>query len=146
VFERKTVNWSQLIVFYIPIFTFLDRRREDKMFRTEWYKKLPEFCLLLISSWMKFFCVTVVPKYLIFATFSKLAIFMSWFCPAFWWRDSNICLVFCAFISRTTSLLASIQVSVLFFMISMLSPNKLKSPAAGVFHLISVQPGWPGPS
>jgi hypothetical protein len=27
-----------------------------------------------------------------FATFSKhlLAIFMSWFCLAFWWRDSNM--------------------------------------------------------
>jgi hypothetical protein len=32
---------------------------------------------------------------------------MSWFCPAFWWRDSNLYLVFSVFTSRPTSLLAS---------------------------------------
>jgi hypothetical protein len=43
------------------------------------------------SSWF----VIVVPKYLNCATLSKhpLAIFMSWFCPAFWWWDSNIYLI-----------------------------------------------------
>jgi hypothetical protein len=41
------------------------------------------------------------------ATFSKhlLAIFMSWFFPAFWWWDSNIYLVFSTFALRPTSLL-----------------------------------------
>jgi hypothetical protein len=55
-------------------------------FWTEWWKALPEFSLLFISSWIKFWFVTVVPKYLNCATFSKhlLATFMSWFCPAFW--------------------------------------------------------------
>jgi hypothetical protein len=33
-------------------------------------------------------------------------IFISWFCPAFWWRDSNIYLVFSVFASTPTSLLA----------------------------------------
>jgi hypothetical protein len=37
---------------------------------------------------------------------------MSWFCPAFWWRDSNMYSVFSAFTSRPTSLLASIKVCV----------------------------------
>jgi hypothetical protein len=38
-------------------------------------------------------------------TISKhlLAIFMSWFCPAFWWRDSNMYLVLSVFTSRPTS-------------------------------------------
>jgi hypothetical protein len=51
----------------------------------------------------QFWFVTVVPKYLNCATFSKdlLAIFMSWFCPAFWWQDSNIYLVFSAFTPRS---------------------------------------------
>jgi hypothetical protein len=45
------------------------------------------------------------------ATFSKdlLAIFMLWFCPAFWWRDSNIHSVFSVFTSRPISFLASIK-------------------------------------
>jgi hypothetical protein len=48
--------------------------------------------LLLISSWTKFWFVTVVPKYLNCATPSKrlLAIFMSRFCPAFWRREQHI--------------------------------------------------------
>jgi hypothetical protein len=50
-------------------------------------------------------------------TFSKdvLAAFMFWFCPAFWWWDINIYLVFSAFTSRPISLLASIRVTVIFY-------------------------------
>jgi hypothetical protein len=70
----------------------------------------------------KFWFVTVVPKYLNCATFSNniLAIFMFWFCPAFWWRGSNIYsyLAFSAFTSGPTSLLASIRVCVFFFTFS----------------------------
>jgi hypothetical protein len=57
--------------------------------------------------------------------FSKdlLAIFTSWFCPAFWWREGSIYLVFSAFTSRPTFLLASIKVSafygILVFMVLM---------------------------
>jgi hypothetical protein len=70
-------------------------------FRTEWKQALSEFRLLLISSWVKIWFLTVVPKYLNYVTFSKdlLAFFMSWFCLAFWWRDSNTNLVFFAFTS-----------------------------------------------
>lgn len=48
--------------------------------------------MLLISWWNEFWCFTVVPKYIKCATFSKeiWAIFMLWFCPAIWWRDTNI--------------------------------------------------------
>jgi hypothetical protein len=62
------------------------------------------------------------------ATFLKdpLAIFMS-FCRAFWWRDSIIYLVFSAFTSRPSSLLASMRVSVFFFMVSTLSPSRFTS-------------------
>jgi hypothetical protein len=78
---------GKIVVSCILIFKFLDSRWEDKRFWTEWYQALPEFGLLLMSSWMKFWFVTVVPKYLNRSTFSKhlLSIFMSWFCPAFWW-------------------------------------------------------------
>jgi hypothetical protein len=59
-------------------------------------QKVPEFNLLLTSSWIRFWFVIVVPKYVNWATFSKhlLVIFMSRFCPAFWWWDSNIHSVF----------------------------------------------------
>jgi hypothetical protein len=53
--------------------------------------------------------------------FSKglLAIFSSWFCPAFWRWDSNKHLVFSAFTSRPTSLLVLIRVSLFYIMVSM---------------------------
>jgi hypothetical protein len=106
---RKT---SELIVLYTQILMFLDSRQQNKRFRTEWYQALPEFCLHSISSWMKFWFVTIVPKYLNCDTFPNdlFVIFMSRFRPTFWWRDSNIYLVFSTFISRPTSLLASIKV------------------------------------
>jgi hypothetical protein len=56
-------------------------------------------------------------KYLNCATFLKdlLTIFMLWFCLAFWWWDININLVISAFTSSTTSLLASVRVSVFLY-------------------------------
>jgi hypothetical protein len=49
---------------------------------------------------IKFWFVTVIPKYLNFATFWKelVAVFL-WFCPAFWWWDmkhviSFLCIYF----------------------------------------------------
>jgi hypothetical protein len=58
---------------------------------------------------MSFWSVSVVPKYFNFVTFSNdsSAILIFWFCPEFWWRDIIIYFVFCAFISRPTSLLAT---------------------------------------
>jgi hypothetical protein len=83
------------------------------------------FNFLLNQIWF----LTVVPKYLNCDTFSNdlFAIFMSWFCPAFWWWDSNIYLVFSALISRPIPLLASIKVSMFFFIVSNLSPSRLTS-------------------
>jgi hypothetical protein len=51
---------GKIIILYIVIFTSFDSRREDKRLWTEWQKALPEFNLLLISSWIKFWFVTVV--------------------------------------------------------------------------------------
>jgi hypothetical protein len=59
---------GKIIVSYIVIFTFLDSRREDESFWTELCYALPELNLLLISSWIKFWFLTVVPKYLNCAT------------------------------------------------------------------------------
>jgi hypothetical protein len=58
---------------------------------------------------MQFWYVTVIPKYLNFATFSNdlLAIFMFWFCPAFCSLGVNVCLVLSAFSSRPNSLPAN---------------------------------------
>jgi hypothetical protein len=63
----------------ILIFMFLDSRREDERFWSEWQQASPQFNLHLISSWIKFWFVTFVPKYPNCATFSEdlLAVFMS---------------------------------------------------------------------
>jgi hypothetical protein len=68
-------------------------------------KALPEFNRLLISSWIRFWFVTVVPKYLNCDIFSNdlFAIFTSRFWPTFWWRVSisslveNIFLEYCLY-------------------------------------------------
>jgi hypothetical protein len=65
----KTIG--KIMVLYILIFTFLDSRREDKSFWTAWQQAFPEYRLFLISSWMQFWSLNAVPKYLNFATFSK---------------------------------------------------------------------------
>jgi hypothetical protein len=62
---------GRIMVLCILTFTFLDSRREDKRLWTEWQHTFPEFSLLLISSCMQFWSVSVVPKYLNFATSSK---------------------------------------------------------------------------
>jgi hypothetical protein len=59
---------GRIIYLRLLIFTFLDSRREDKRFWTEWWQALPEFKLVLISLWLKFWFFTVVPKYLNLAT------------------------------------------------------------------------------
>jgi hypothetical protein len=88
-------------------------------------KAFPEFSLLLISSCMQFWFVSVVPRYLNFATLSKdlFAIFMLCLCPAFWHLDINIYLVFSEFTSKPTSLLASNRASVFFCVVSVFSQN-----------------------
>jgi hypothetical protein len=68
---------------YFNLYVF---RQQTRSFWTEWWKALSEF---LISSWIKFWFVTVVPRYLNFAIFSKdlFTIFILWFCSAFWWWE-----------------------------------------------------------
>jgi len=56
---------------YILDFKFSEGTRDGNRFWTEWQKAFPEFHLLLTSSWMQFWFVTVVPKYLNSATFLK---------------------------------------------------------------------------
>jgi hypothetical protein len=64
---------------------------------------------------------------------------MSWLCPAFWSRDSNIYLEFSAFTSRPTTLLASVDVSV-FFIISIcyvpVDSHHQHRPAADGLYLL----------
>jgi hypothetical protein len=75
---------------------------------------LPEVSLLLISFWIEFWYVTVVPKYFNCDAFSNylFPIFMRRFSLAFWWRGGNKYLVLSTSISRPTSLLASVKADV----------------------------------
>jgi hypothetical protein len=60
-FHKTTLK---IIVSYILIFMFLDSRREDKKFWTEWQQALHEFHVVLISSRIKFWSITFFPQYL----------------------------------------------------------------------------------
>jgi hypothetical protein len=60
------------MVLYVLTFTFLDSRRDDKRLWTEWQQAFPEFSLLLISSWIQFWSVSVVP--VIYSNFNKTCI------------------------------------------------------------------------
>ena len=81
-------NWF----LYILIFKFLDSNLEDKRFCTEWEQAFPDFSLLLISSWIEFWFVKFVSKYLNFSTLSKelLSVFILWLGPVFWSRHMTI--------------------------------------------------------
>jgi hypothetical protein len=81
---------GKIAVLYILILVFLNRKLKDTTFCTEWFT---DFSLLLISWCTDFWCVSIVPKYLEYATTSKdlLLIFMLWFCPeGCSWHDHHM--------------------------------------------------------
>jgi hypothetical protein len=75
------ITIDKIIVSFILIFTSFESRREDRSFWTELLQTWPEFCLFLISLWIKFWFVTVILKCLNCDTFSNdlSAIFISTF-------------------------------------------------------------------
>ena len=64
-------NTQNYIFLYILIVRFLHRKLEDKIFSTRWYQAFLNFSLLLISSWIEFWFVKVVPKWNIEYIFFK---------------------------------------------------------------------------
>jgi hypothetical protein len=99
---------GKIIVLFILIFKFLDSWREDRRFWTEWQQALPEFNLLLISYWIKFWLGIVVPKYLNCATFFQrdrldIHVLMSWFCLHYGDESTTCCHVLvCLYIRVST--------------------------------------------
>jgi hypothetical protein len=81
-----------------------------------------------MSSYIQYWSVSVVHKYLNFATPSKdlFSIFMLCFCAAFL-GDNNIYFVFSGFSSNPTSLLAYNIAPVFLYMVSMFSPKMMSS-------------------
>jgi hypothetical protein len=98
----KTIG--KITVLYILIFKFLESKLEDKDPAPN-YSKHPVFNLLLISSWIEFWFVKIVPKCLNSSTLSKdlLSIFIPWLLSVFWSRDVTIYLVLSAFTSSPVS-------------------------------------------
>jgi hypothetical protein len=66
---------------YISMLIVLNIKLEDKTFWTEWYQVLPQFNLLLISSWMQFWFLKNYSQRFEFCHNFKE--FLSWFCPEF---------------------------------------------------------------
>ena len=122
---------GKILVLSILIFQLLDRKLEDRRFCTECKQAFPDFMLLLISSWVEFWFVKVVAKYLNSSTFSKelLSIFILWLRPESWSQDMTMFLVLTAFTSRPISLLPFNKASVFFFIVCVLPPNILTSSA-----------------
>jgi hypothetical protein len=83
------IKTGTIIVLNILIFKFLDRRQWFELNGRKHFQKYNPF---LISSIMKFWFVTAVPKYLNFVINLNdlLATFILWFCFAFWWRGIKI--------------------------------------------------------
>jgi hypothetical protein len=67
------------------IIVFLHGKCEDKRFWVECSQEFCEFNLLLIPSWMLFSFISIIPKYLNFATFSEdlTLIYVLQFCPVY---------------------------------------------------------------
>jgi hypothetical protein len=84
---------------HILFFTFLDSRRGDNNYGMNGSKHYPNTSHSSFRCESKF--ETDVSKYMYSAAF-----FMSWICPAFWWRDINMYLVLSAFTSRLASIRA----------------------------------------
>jgi len=89
---------SKIIFLYISIFVFWVTKLEDKRFLTEWYQAFRDFNLFLISSWIEFCFVRIVPKYMNSSSRSMelLPIFVLWHRPSFWSRDVTMYLALSA--------------------------------------------------
>jgi hypothetical protein len=124
--ERDQVSYpyrttGRFIVLHFPVCTFRQTRRlkvVDRMVASITHSLAQIQYELLLS----FPDIQSVPHFQRICNVS-----MWWFCPAFWWWDLNICLTFRAFASRPITLLASIQFSVSFFRVCMLSPSRFTS-------------------
>jgi len=113
--------------------------------------RIPDFDLLLLSSWIEFWFIRFVLKYLNCSTLSKelLSTFIVWLCPAFWSWNMTTYLISSEITASPISLLATTKAFVLSFVVCMLLPNILTSSSklqADVYHLISSHPGLPKPS
>jgi len=122
---------DKIMVLYILIFKFLDSRLEDKRFCTEWQQAFLDFNLLLIPSWIEFWFVKFIPKYMNSSTLSKelLTYFYCDFVQHPDLKDMTMYLVLSALTSSPFSLLATTTASAFFFIVCMLQPNILTSSA-----------------
>jgi hypothetical protein len=97
--------------------------------RADGSKKFPEFSLLVISSCMQFWYVSVIPKHMNCATFPKhlLPIFLFQLYHASCSHGMDFCLISLTFDSRPLALIAVNKSYMFFFVFCMFLSNKLTS-------------------
>ena len=131
---------DKLIVLYILIFIFSDSKLEHTRFCTEWYQVFLYFNLFLISSWIEFWYVRVVNKYLDTSTLPKelLSFFILWLRPAFWSPDMTMYFVLAAFTSSPISLQVTTKASVFFFIVCILPHHQHEPEADWIISFLEV--------
>jgi len=95
------------LYFCISQFLYFSIANQKQIILHRMIISIPCFNVLLISSWIEFWFVSFVPKYLNSFTVSQdlLSAFIMWGRPAFWSRDMTMYLVLSAYISSPVSLL-----------------------------------------
>jgi hypothetical protein len=88
--DKNRQNYSHVL--YLSIFMFLHNEYEDKSLWRTWSQEFPELNLLVRPSYIQFWYVGIVLKYLNFVQFSySLSFtFMRWLCFVFCSWDKNI--------------------------------------------------------
>jgi hypothetical protein len=94
---------------------------------------------------MSFWYVSVVPKYLNFATFSSdsLAVLIFWFCPEFGWRDIIIYFVFRNHLTNFSDLLNCTVHTTKLPNLVPVRPDRLQNPSS-VSTVTTLRDGRPG--
>jgi hypothetical protein len=99
---------GKIIALYISKFYVFQQQMRRLRVLNWMVASITEFSLFIIYFSIKFRLSTLINIWTVLH-FQSICLLSLWFCPAFWWWDINIHLVFSVFTFRWTSLLASVK-------------------------------------